>query len=185
MMHTLLHRLRRSGERDSEAPPVRGTTIVREERGSGAGAVLFQPYRVAEFVPHADPEPGGSEPVAETRASNPVAEEWRRSSPEVFRGVARRFCARAPKATEELRASCLQGDCETLVRLARTLQPALSLFDLSAGDAAARVQAAASDGASDALAYAVLALEHEIWRVAAAWQASDGHGDGTAKGDAP
>lgn len=183
MKQTLLQRLGLTGE---PVPQRRGTTIVREEPGSGAGAVLFQAYRVAEFVPEAEPpadagprleaRPSGSVADAPERdagkhAPNPVAEEWRRTSPDVFQAVAKRFCTRAPKATAELRAWCLRGDREKLGRLAESLKPTLSLFDMAAAEAAGRVHASAGDASPGDLAYEVLALEHEIWRVVEGWQA--------------
>lgn len=193
MKQTLLQRLGLAG---APAPQARGTTIIHEDPGSGAGAVLFQPYRVAEFVPDAQP-PADAQPRLETRPSgddagprdhdaadaanhdaarhapNPVAEDWRRTSPEMFQAVAHRFCARAPKATAELRSRCLAGDRQQLGRLAESLKPTLSLFDMAAAEAARRVQAMAGEASPGDLAYEVLALEHEIWRVVEHWQAGE------------
>ncbi len=188
-MHTLLQRLRLAAP-DGRAAPARGTTVVREDPGSGAGAVLFQPYRIAEFVPEADgpvpldgdgrraepapPEAPAPEPAPHKHVPNSVAEDWRRTSPEVFRTVARRFCARAPQLADELRAWCLAGERKKLAHLAQTLKPTLSLFDVAAAEAAGRLHAAAETESPGGAAYEVLALEHEIWRVVANWQATDG-----------
>ncbi|MCC7125712.1 MAG: hypothetical protein IT178_12750 [Acidobacteria bacterium] len=199
MKPSLLQRLLHPGT--AGAGGVRGTTVVREERGSGAGAVLFQPYAVKEFIPDPDATPTPDEPreerrapasretnepsptaaetapestrrahaVLEPRRPNPVAEEWRRTSPDVFLSIAQRFCARAPKAAEELREYCLAGESLRLGKLATSLKPTLSLFDSTAGDAADRVERLVAEGRVDGLPLEVLALEHEVWRVAAAW----------------
>lgn len=164
--------LRRFGLADGNHSKSRvaGATLVREERpGSGAGAVLLKPYRVEELLPAADdppPEPATVEP----RSPNPVAEEWRRTRPETFVMVARRFCERAPRSAEALRTACLAGDTASLDRLAETLKPTLNLFDLAAAEAASAVQRVLAEGRLPDLALAVLALEHEVWRVASAWQ---------------
>jgi hypothetical protein len=178
MMHALLQRLRKAGAPEPEAPAT-GRTIVREERGGGAGAVLFQPYQVEEFqagearpVRAAAPvsrDRGETAPAPQLRAPNTVADEWRRQSPTVFRTVAERYCARAPKVAEELRTLCLSGQTDKLAHLADSLKPTLSLFDMTAADAADRLKQAATDGSAE-LALSVLALEHEVWRVMAAWQ---------------
>lgn len=186
MKLTLWHRFLKHGLTDGPATPRHGTTIVHEERGSGTGAVLFQPYAVSEFVP--DPEEPEAPALAEFAASrpaatpssppapaaprtpNPVADEWRRNSPEVFQTVARRFCARAPKAAQELREYCLSGQHDRLAQLATALKPTLSLFDMSAAEAAERVEKQAAAGRAGSLAHDVLALEHEVWRVADAWE---------------
>lgn len=194
MMHTLLQRLRKTGAPDPPAP--RGTMVVHEDPGSGAGAVLFQPYRVTEFVPEHQVSRGSraeacagrrdaGPDAGDPRGSNPVAEDWRRTSPEVFGTVARRFCARAPKMTAELREGCLAGDRAGLARLAEWLKPTLSLFDMDAAAAAGRLHTAAGEPTGD-LAIEVVALEHEIWRVVAGWQAAEGTagaGEHAATGD--
>jgi hypothetical protein len=193
------------GHSDALVPPpvVRGTTIVREERGSGAGAVLFRPYAVSEFVPDAasDPDTPAAMPRQEAapadeptvpslpvavagdeeqagpppgdRTQNPVAEQWRRANPDMFQSVARRFRARAPVAARELREYCLTGQERRLVKLAASLKPTLGLYDLTAADAAERVERAVAEERHHDLPREVLALEHELWRVAAAWQTAD------------
>jgi hypothetical protein len=191
MKLTLWHRFLKHGLPDDVAPAGRsGTTIVHEERGSGTGAVLFQSYAVSEFVPDATADAGAPalaefpaaevagtvpRPSAAPRTPNPVADEWRKNSPDVFQTVARRFCARAPKAAQELREFCLSGQNDRLARLATSLKPTLSLFDMSAAEAAERVEKVAVAGRHANLAHDVLALEHEVWRVADAWEKGDRH----------
>jgi len=188
MKLTLWHRFLKHGLPDVVQTPRNGTTIVHEERGSGTGAVLFQSYEVSEFVPDATADavapalaavPATEAAATAPRASaaprtpNPVADEWRKNSPDVFQTVARRFCARAPKAAQELREFCLSGQNERLARLATSLKPTLSLFDMSAAEAAERVEKVAAAGRHANLAHDVLALEHEVWRVADAWEKGD------------
>jgi len=189
MKLTLWHRFLKHGLPDVVQTGRRGTTVIHEERGSGTGAVLFQPYAVSEFVPDAsagadtpalaEPEPESPTSVAvapaPTRTPNPVADEWRKNSPDVFQTVAKRFCARAPRAAQELREYCLAGQNDRLARLATALKPTLSLFDMSAAEAAERVEKLAAAGRHANLAHDVLALEHEVWRVADAWEKSDRH----------
>ncbi len=184
-------RLRRRGEA-LVSSGMRGTTIVREERGSGAGAVLFQPYAVSEFIPDAAGEDDlaspeqwparavtgtalpASEAVAVLRVANPVGDAWRRANPDMFRTIARRFCARAPAVTHELHEHCLSGQHGRLARLAASLKPSLGLYDMTAADVADRVERLASAPAAADLTREVLALEDEVRRVAHAWQDVDG-----------
>lgn len=188
----LWQRLRRRGEA-LVSSGMRGTTIVREERGSGAGAVLFQPYAVSEFIPDtageddlAGPErlparavagavmPDLAPAAVAPRVANPVGDAWRRANPDMFRTIARRFCARAPEVTHELHEHCLSGQHVRLARLAASLKPSLGLYDMTAADVADRVERLAAAPAAADLTREVLALEDEVRRVANAWQDVDG-----------
>ena len=86
----------------------------------------------------------------------------------MFRTVARRFCARAPIVARDLRHYGLSGQHQRLARLAASLKPTLGLYDMTAADAAERVEHGAATPRPE-LARDVLALEDEVWRVAEAW----------------
>ena len=128
---------------------------------------------LATESPAVEAAPPDPVPAPAGRTANPVADDWRRGNPDMFRTVARRFCARAPVVARELREYCLTNQRQRLGRLAASLKPTLGLYDVTAADAAERVERVAADASQADLAHGVLALEDEVWRVAGAWQDVD------------